>query len=98
MKNMNEKIENLRNLLNGREVRYEELERICYRNDSVPSISSLKKYNVLVMRMEEVETVMDENEWENEFDECDEYFDEFHWDDDRELYVMNYFIHWYSVR
>ena len=95
---MNEKIENLKNLLNGREVRYEELERICYRNDSVPSIPSLKKYNVLVVRVEETETVMDENEWENEFDEYDEFFNDFRWDDERKLYVKNYFIRWYSVR
>lgn len=96
MLSMNEKIKNLRGILNGREVTWDELQRICYGNPSVPCIASLKKYGVLKKRVEEYDVILTEEEWEN-IDYYDDYYNNFHWDEERELYINESFTVWYSV-
>lgn len=84
MKNMNEKIENLRSLI-GDGVEYRELMRLTYQNENVPSISTLRKMDLLVVvRMVSYEETLTIDEaYEMDSDELEGY----EWDEDRELYV-----------
>lgn len=84
MKNMNEKIENLRNLI-GDGVEYSELVRLTYQNENVPSISTLRKMDLLVVvRVVSYEEILTIDEaYEMDSDELEGY----EWDEDRELYV-----------
>ena len=66
---MMEKVNNLRAMIGENGVTYNELERMTYRNDSVPSISTLRKYGLLkVVREEEYEDTMTEEEWDTMID------------------------------
>lgn len=84
MKNMNEKIENLRNLI-GDGVEYSELVRLTYQNENVPSISTLRKMDLLVVVrvVSYEETLTIDEAYEMDSDELEGY----EWDEDRELYV-----------
>ena len=96
MKNLNEKIENLRNLLNSNGVRYDELERLTYRNENVPSISTLRKYGLLIVVREETyeDTMTDE---ESEEMDCEE-MNDWDWDDDRNLWVYTETVRFYGIK
>lgn len=84
MKNMNEKIENLRSLI-GNGVEYSELVRLTYHNENVPSISTLRKMDLLVVVrvVSYEETLTIDEAYEMGSDELEGY----EWDEDRELYV-----------
>ena len=91
------KIENLRNMI-GNGVDYKELERLTYRNDKVPSISTLRKYNLLtIVRTEEYKYEITEEEREEW--ECDDgYFDDGDWDEEKEKYIMIIKVNYYGIK
>lgn len=95
---MMEKVNNLRAMIGENGVTYNELERMTYRNDSVPSISTLRKYGLLkVVREEEYEDTMTEEEWDNH-DMCYDYYSsEWNWNEERELYVYSEIIRFYGI-
>lgn len=95
---MMEKVNNLRAMIGENGVLYDVLERMTYRNDSVPSIATLRKYGLLkVVREEEYEDTMTEEEWDNH----DMYYDytsaDWNWDEKRELYVCFGIIRFYGI-
>lgn len=96
MVSMNKKIENLRKILNGREVTWDELQRICSDIPTLPCVESLKNHGVLKKTVEEYEEVLTEEEWKD-VEESDDYYNYFHWDEDRKLYVIKHWMVWYNV-
>lgn len=91
---MMEKVENLRNMIGAGGVRYCDLEEMTWRNDSVPSISTLRKYNLLVVVREvEFEDTAEENELE-----VDDFENDWQWDEDRNLYVLRETVRYYGIR
>jgi len=95
---MMEKVNNLRAMIGENGVCYDELERMTYRNESVPSISTLRKYGLLkVVREEKYESTMTEEEWDNYNMYYDYHADEWNWNEERELYVCSEIIRFYGI-
>jgi len=88
------KVENLRNMIGGG-VDYKELERLTFRNEKVPSISTLRRYNLLtIVRTEEYKYEIPEEELED----WDGYFDEGDWDEEKEKYIMIIKVNYYGIK
>ena len=88
------KVENLRNMI-GDGVDYKELERLTFRNEKVPSISTLRRYNLLtIVRTEEYKYEIPEEELED----WDGYFDEGDWDEEKEKYIMIIKVNYYGIK
>ena len=92
------KVENLRNMI-GDGVDYKELERLTFRNEKVPSISALRRYNLLtIVRIEEYKYEMTEEELEEECGCDDDYFNEWEWNDEEEKYIMIIKVNYYGIK
>lgn len=95
---MMKKIENLRNLLGEKGMPYSDICNLVFRNNDLPSMTTLHKFNLLkVVRVEEWEETMTEDEWEwNDMndDDSSEYWD---WDEDRNLWVCEDSLKYYGV-
>lgn len=96
--NMMKKVETLRSMISDG-ITYNTLKELTFRNEELPSMSSLRKYDLLkVVREEKIEETMTAEEWENACMEYDYYSSEWAWDEERELYVFSEVVRYYGIK
>ena len=94
-----EKVENLRRMIGKNGVTYHELERLTFRNEEVPSIASLRKYDLLkIMRTENIEEEMTVEEWDNNDMQYDYHASEWNWNEQKGTYVYHEEINYYGIK
>ena len=86
-----QKINNLRNLLNGKTFTMDELHNLTFRNDELPSIQTLKKYGLL--ELVEEEEIFEVSDGEDLDSDCDYYGWIYNYEEDRYEYreVIRYY-------
>ena len=93
--NMNQKVENLRNFIEGKKLTYDHLCSILRAHEEFPSISSLRKYGLLkVVGHEDFEMTMTD---EDASYQCYEDMDSFEWDESRNLWVAMDSVDYYGI-
>lgn len=93
--NMMQKVENLRNYIEGMNLTYDHLCSILRSHEEFPSMTSLRKYGLLkVVAHEEYEVTMTDNEASYQ---CYEDMDSYEWDEDRELWVSMESVNYYGI-
>ena len=91
------KVETLRALI-GDGVTYDRLVDLTFRNDAVPSITSLRKYGLLkVVRTETYTYEMTEEEWECEEWAEDDDVEDWEWNEEKGAYVWTQTVNYYGV-
>lgn len=89
------KIENLKNAIAGKKMTYDMLSELVAKNDNFPSMTTLRKYNLLVVvEEEETEyTTTEDDYWDNT-----EYYEDYMYDADRDLYVCKEVVRYYGIK
>ena len=94
-KAMMEKVENLRKFIENKKLSYDHLCDILRAHSEFPSVTTLRRYNLLkIVGHEEFEVTMTDDEADYQYYED---MDGFEWDENRNLWVMMDSINYYGI-